>query len=207
MQFWVNVLTFFNSNFFVALTTLLTIGGGIYLYLRQKNENKQQIAILLINDIRNAQDAIQTVKDSLRNDSLIPEIVVLPDNNWGKYSYLFSKDLDQDEMRSINKFFSYAERINYIITQANNMFLLQITNRSKAMQESNLRIIETSRTVEEAVMRLNIFDTIFKDRRVSNSPYVPQGFYDSLDKYLPDMQDLLNSSAGKKFKQIAKLKN
>src|ERR1700732_3649414 len=122
------IFTFFNSNFFVSLSTILTIGGAIYLYIRQKAENKQQIATLLISDIRNAQSAIQTVRTSL-NTNIIPEITVLPENNWKKYSYLFSRDLDQDDTAALNKFFADTERVSYIVTQFNNMFQVSISDR------------------------------------------------------------------------------
>src|SRR3990167_8339720 len=108
-----NLYPFLNSNFFIALVTGIAGGTAIWLYRKQKSENKQQIATLLIGDIRNAYAAIQAVKDSIKNN-LIPEIVILPENNWKKFSYLFSKDLDQDETYIINKFFSDAERIGEV---------------------------------------------------------------------------------------------
>lgn len=206
MQVWTAVSAFFNSNFFVALSTVFTIGGGIYLYFLQKREQKQQIAILLINDIRNAQDAIQSVRDSLHNALSIPEIIVLPENNWKKYSYLFSKDLDPDNLHSVNRFFTAAERISYIVVQANNMFLTQISNRSAAMQNENVRKISEATTMVEARDRIRLFDEIFASPQISNSPYIPQGFFDKLNNYLPDIQDLLNSPAGEKLKMIAEPK-
>lgn len=202
MLFWVAVLSFFNSNFFVASATILTIGGAIYLYIRQKGENKQQIATLMINDIRNAESAIQIVKDSLSHQ-IIPEITVLPENNWKKYSYLFSKDLDQDETTLINNFFSNVERVSYIVTQANNMFLVLISDRDAAIQTANIQLVSGSKTYTEAKKKLSVFDGILS-QQISASPYIPSGFYTKLHNYLPGISDILNTEAGRKLKKIAK---
>jgi len=201
---WNNIITFFNSPFFTSLATILTVGGAVILYWLQKRQTKEQIAILLVNDIRNAQSAIQTVKDSLK-DSLIPEITVLPENNWKIHSYLFSKDFDQDETRLINKFFSDVERISYIVTQANNMFLMQISDRNAAVQNANIKFIADSKEVMEAKQKIELFDKIFADKEVSNSPYLPSGFYIKLNKYLPEVPDILSTTVGIKLKKIATL--
>ncbi|MBI3577531.1 hypothetical protein HY086_05840 [Candidatus Gottesmanbacteria bacterium] len=200
---WDTIVKFFNSNFFVSLSTILTIGGAIYLYLRQKRENKQQIATLLVNDIRNAQAAIQVVRDSL-NTQIIPEITVLPENNWKKYSYLFSKDLDQDDTALLNKFFSDVERVSYIVTQANNMLLVTISDRDAAIQNANINIVANSKNLVQARKKLATFDGII-NQQISTSPYVPSGFYTKLHNYLPGILDLLSTEAGRKLKNIANI--
>jgi len=195
---------FLNSNFFVGLSTILTIGGAIFLYIRQKIENRQQIATLLINDIRNAQSAVRLVRDSL-NAQIIPEITVLPENNWKKHSYLFSKDIDQDDVTVINKFFSDAERISYIVTQANNMFIIGISDRSAAIQQANINLVAASKNLTQAQRKLALFDSIINHQNISVSTYFPSGFYTKLNQYLPDIPDLLNTEAGRKLKKIARI--
>lgn len=203
MQFWAPILNFFNSNFFVSLTTILTIGGAIFLYIRQKEENKQQIATLLVNDIRNAQSAIQIVRDSLEN-RIIPEITVLPENNWKKFSHLFSKNLDQDETALLNKFFSDVERVSYVVTQANNMLLVTISDRDAAIQTANINIVANSKNFMQASKKIAIFDGIL-NQQISTSAYIPSGFYTKLDQYLPGVPDILSAAVGRKLKKIAKL--
>jgi hypothetical protein len=199
-----NIINFFNSNFFVSLSTILTIGGAIYLYLRQKSEIKQQIARLLINDIRNAQSAMLQIKSSLVNN-IIPEITVLPENNWKKHSYLFAKDLDQDDTETLNKFFSSVERISFIVTQANNMFIVGVTHRNSAIQNANIDIVRSAATYQIAQKKLAVFDSILGNNQVSTSAYIPSGFYTNLRIYLPTVPDILNSEAGRKLKTIAHL--
>jgi hypothetical protein len=199
---------FFNSQFFSGLATILTVGGAILVYKLQKGKEKQQIAILLINDIRNAHSAITSVKDALHVSGIpeLPEVTILSENNWSKYSYLFSKDFDQDETALINKYFSDIERLNYIVTQANNMFLLQVSERTAALQKENLRIIADSETIKKMIERLSKLDRFFADVKTSTSPYIPVGFYDKLKKYMPEVPDLLNTPVGEKLKNIAEKK-
>lgn len=193
---------------FSGLATILTIGGAIYLYLRAKRESKQQIATLLVSDIRNADSALKIIRDSISAPvKTIPELTVLPENNWKKFSYLFSRDLDEDEINLINKYFSNLERINYIVDQHNNLFLLQISSRMNALQFSNMSIISSSKSEEEAKKAVDELDSKFGSGNISNSPYEPKGFYTNLERYLPEIPNILTSSAGKKLKKISNPEN
>lgn len=203
MQIIFDLWSFLVIRNFSGLATILTIGGAIYLYLRTKKESKQQIATLLINDIRNANTAINAIKDAFNNPvKSIPEITVLSENNWKKFSYLFSKDFDEDEMNQMNKYFNNVERISYIITQHNNLFLIHISTRMAALQGANINLLSNADTVEEARSKIKELDDKFATN-ISNSPYEPMGFYNNLEKYLPEIPNILISSAGKKLKQIA----
>jgi len=92
---WPVISSFFNSQFFVALIASIVGSFAIYIYNKQKSDSKQNAAIVLVNEIRNAESAIQTVRDSIRDAGIVPEITVLPFNSWNKYSNYFAKDLDQ----------------------------------------------------------------------------------------------------------------
>ena len=47
-----------NSNFFIALTTLLVGSFAIFLYLKRKNDFKREAANILLMEIRNAEQMI-----------------------------------------------------------------------------------------------------------------------------------------------------
>ncbi len=202
MQILLSFWDFFTKHF-EGFATILTIGGAIYLYLRQKKESKQQIATLIINDIRNANIALKTVKDSFNSVRVIPDVTVLPENNWKKFSYLFSRDLDEDDVEKINNFFSNVERISYIITQYNNLFLQHIFTRMSALQITNLNLLATAIDAKGAKETIDELDKRFADPNISNSVYNPTGFYTNLEKYLPEVPDLLTSTVGIKLKQMA----
>lgn len=203
---WEGVINFFDSSFFLALTTGLSAGAAIWVYKSQKRETKERAAIVLINEIRNAESAIQTVKDALSsnpNTVTLPEITVLPENNWKKFADLFSKDFDQDEIKLINKFYSDVERVSYIVTQANNMFIINVLNRASSIQFSNLNIIAGSNASNVKQMVEEFEDRLWR-KEVSPSLYFPKGFTENLNKYLPDISFVLSTNVGEKLKKIAR---
>ena len=188
---------------FSGLATILTIGGAIYLYLKARREGKQQIATLLVNDIRNANVAINTIRDAFNdNPKTIPEVTVLPENNWKKFSFIFSKDFDEDEMGQLNKYFNNVERINYIVTQHSNLFLMHVSTRMAALQSVNMNLLSSANTANEVKEAIRKLDDKFAIPD-TNSHYEPAGFYTNLERYLADVPSILMTTAGKKLKQIA----
>lgn len=195
---------FLNTNFFVALSTILTVFGAVLIYKNQKNTEKQQIAALLVNEIRNAEDAIQRLKTRPEGTE-IPEIIILPQNNWNKYSHLFTKDLDQDHVDSINRFYFDVERANYIVNYGNvmDMFLANAQARLVALHERAADIIDRS-TPAQLVNNIEEFKNKYFNESAAIH-YSPKGFQTHLDSHLETITFILNSPAGLKLKKIAGL--
>lgn len=217
MQFWVALetvlsgiwsflTTFFNSNFFLGLSTILTVLVAILLYFRQKKSEKQQIAALLVNEIRNAEEAIHLLKTRTRGVE-IPEIIILPQNNWNKFSHLFSKDFDQDEVNTINRFYFDAERANYIVNYGNtvDLFLLNIRERIDASHHKVLDIIDKASSLNDLKVKMKRFQDKFYNVN-SFFQYSPVGFTTILDSHLATITFILDSPVGIKLKQLAGLK-
>lgn len=200
------LINFLNSSFFLGLVTIIAGSFALYLYKKQKADEKESAAMILVNEIRNAEFALQQIKDTLLLDSVnLPEIAVLPENSWNKYSYLFSKDFDQDDIRLITKFYSEAERVGYIVTQANNMFLLQVTARTQAIQQANIAILKDESNSDNMLTKINELNRRIYDNNIPILIYNPTGFINKLKNYLPDIDFLLSTSAGAKLKAIAKI--
>lgn len=199
---WSFLLVFFNSNFFVGLATILTVFGAIWIYKRQKNTEKQQIAALLVNDIRNAEEAIQSLKTRPQGNEL-PEIIILPQNSWNRYSHLFTKDLDPDQIDSINRFYFDAERANYIVTHGNtlDLFLSNIKYRTLAAHQKVLDIVEKTPTKRLANAMKQFSDKFYSKDSLFH--YSPIGFPNMLDSHLKNINFILESPAGIKLKQLA----
>lgn len=204
MEFWQIIINFFNSSFFGALSTILTIGGAIALYLWEKSQSKQQIARLLLNEIRNAQAAIQVLKDHSA-DPEFPVVAVLPQNSWNKYSHLFAKDFDQDDMEQINNFFNVAQEIENVVQKGNkiNRFLLQITQRSEAIQQSIMDILANSGDDGVAKTR---FDDFIRRIDTGKYHYAPSGFQTYFNEFLKNYSPVLGTHVGMALKKIANLK-
>ncbi len=206
MEFWKVITDFLNSNFFNSLSTILTIGGAIAIYLYERNQSKQQLARLLVNEIRNAQNAIETLKDH-SDDFEFPLIPVLPQNSWNKYSHIFAKDFDQDDMDQINNFFNVAQEIEYIVKKGNKIdrFLLQVEQRSGAIQGSIMNILALSDSDEAASSRFNGFKNRV-DIGMGKYHYAPTGFKSNCNDLLKNYSPILGTHAGMVLKQIANLK-
>jgi hypothetical protein len=198
-----DIWKFFNSQFFSSLSTLLTVGGAVYLYSRQQKREKEQISRLLVNEIRQAETSIQLLKERDSKALDLPNIFVLQQNNWHKYSHLFTKDLDQDEINLINKFYSDAERIGYLTNYGNEveLFLLETRQKSYAIQHKIVDILEKSNQ-QNAQKDVNDF-TDKLDKGLYH--YCPRGYNDKIDKLLANINFILNTSAGLKLKKISKI--
>ena len=121
-----NFVLFFNSNFFVALTTLIVGGVAIYLYLRQRKDNKRDSARLIIQEIRYAEQLIKNARDVGYVYALANKI--LPTNSWHKNIHHFIKNLGETDTDTISKFYSNVayldEAINYISEFVNKTIML-----------------------------------------------------------------------------------
>ncbi len=199
---WSFIVTFFNSNFFQGFSTILTVIGAVILYLRQKNAERQRIAAALVNEIRNAEEAINSLKNRPGGVE-IPEIIILPHNSWSKYSHLFTKELDQDQINTINRFYFEAERANYIVSHGNtvDLFLSNIKARTEAVHQKVLDIIATV-SKKELKNKMKEFSDKFYNTD-SFFAYSPNGFPNQLDLHLKNVALILDSPAGIKLKELA----
>lgn len=202
---WSFLVAFFNSNFFQGFSTILTVIGAVILYLRQKNAEKQRIAAALVNEIRNAEEAINSLKNRTAGVE-IPEIIILPQNSWNRYSHLFIKDLDQDQINTINRFYFEAERANYIVSRGNtvDLFLSNIKARTEAAHQKVLDIVATA-SKKNLKARMKEFSDRFYSQD-SFFAYSPNGFPNQLDSHLKNITLILDSPAGIKLKELADVK-
>jgi len=204
MYFWQDPTNFFNSNFFVALSTMITVAGAIIIYKIQKYQKKQQIARLLVNEIRNAENGIEKLVEHA-SDAEFPVISVLPQNSWNEYSHLFTNDFNQDDTVQINNFFNIAREVEYIVRKGNKIdrFLIQVEQRSGAIQNTIMNLLATSANDQEAKTN---FDNFVKRIDIGKFHYAPTGFQADLNELLKNYKPILENHSGTVLKRVAKLK-
>jgi hypothetical protein len=105
--------TFFNSNFFLAIVTLLVGGTAIALYLKQKSDHKRDSAQLIIQEIRYAEHQIKDARVNEYNYQLADKL--LPTNSWHKNIHLFVNDLKESEIDIISRFYTNAAYLDVVI--------------------------------------------------------------------------------------------
>lgn len=209
MSFWQNLWNFlvglFNSSFFTSLATIGTIGGAILVFKKQKQSEKQQIARLLVEEIRNAEQSLKLLRER-GEGSEIPPISILTQNSWARFSFLFTNDLDQDDIQTINEFYASAERANVLVEEGNSLriFLRQVNSKSDAIQHALVNLISTEITPADTKVRSDAFKReLDSNSGTSNYHYSASGYVTKLDIYLNKIKDILSTSAGMKLKQIA----
>lgn len=114
-------LNFLNGN--QGFVTLLVGGSAIYLYLKQKADQKRDAASLILQEIRYAEQQIRIARDRESNFPLADKL--LPTNSWHNNINLFIKDLKETEIDLISRFYSHANYLDIVIgiisSQKNNM--------------------------------------------------------------------------------------
>ncbi len=103
-----------DSNFFMALSTLLVGFGAIYLYISQRIDSKRDAARIIVQEIRRAEDIIRGYKDA-GNFQFTKRIIA--NNSWGKNIHFFVGDLDPDELDKISNLYSTGEFLDTVISR------------------------------------------------------------------------------------------
>ncbi len=200
------MMTFLNSNLFIGLATIFT-GAGVYIiFLIQKRNSKIQAALVLLTEIRTAEEMIDQIRDKILDKTTIDLPSVLPTNSWKKYSHLFVGDFDQDELKHINSFYNYGELIGEFAQRNNNYLWIVTEERAKVMVNKIAELISDSfgtQTPDADIV--NKRDYIIKGLDMYNLPYTPQKTLDGMKDYISKIQKITTSNSGLKLKKLANL--
>lgn len=112
---------FLNDN--IGLITLIVGLSAIYLYLKQKADSKRDIAKLILQEIRYAEQQIRNSGRGTRGYSLSSRL--LPTNSWDDNIHLFIKDMKETEIDMISEFYSQSAYIDYLIEERSKQKLNQ----------------------------------------------------------------------------------
>lgn len=116
-----------DSNFFVALVTLLVGSFAIFLYIKQKIDYKRDAAKLILQEIRYAEQKIRKYRE-VKSYRLYDRL--LPKNSWNDNIHLFIKDLR--ETQNVDLISDFYAKITYIDT------LIDTISRKKNSQAITL---------------------------------------------------------------------
>ena len=116
-----SILQFLDDN--IGLTTLVVGLSAIYLYLKQKADSKRDIAKLILQEIRYAEQQIRNSGRGAHGYSLSSRL--LPTNSWDDNIHLFIKDMKETEIDMISEFYSQAAYIDYLIEERSKQKLNQ----------------------------------------------------------------------------------
>jgi len=200
-----NMIVFFNSNFFVALSTILIGSAVIFIYKDQKKREKKYAATVMLMEIRNAEYAVEQFKRT----NLSTGISILPNNSWQKFNHLFVKDLDRDELDSINNFYNQCSLAEIELRKFNSFLPLAMEEKAKAIYNKLLELADkySNKGVENNLKegseyskeKRSLLDTYYKDQEW----FLPAGPQQQLNVYINNIKFITTSTLGKKLKSIA----
>lgn len=96
-----------------AIVTFIVGFFAIFLYLKQKSDDKRAAAQLILQEVRYAEQQIRNARDKQNQYSLA--VKLLPTNSWSKSIHLFVKRLEAPEIDIISQFYSQASFIDMMI--------------------------------------------------------------------------------------------
>ncbi|MES2213585.1 MAG: hypothetical protein V4473_01975 [Patescibacteria group bacterium] len=126
--------TFLNSNFFVGSATFIVGTLAFYIYTQQKADEKSNAATTVLLEVRNAEGRVDIIIDALDKNAVKDLPTVLPTNSWRKYSHLFVKDFDLDDIQLLNTFYSSCEIIEDLANRQNNFVWITTEERARTVQ-------------------------------------------------------------------------
>lgn len=199
---------FFNSNFFVGLSTFITGLAAFGVYLWQKQDRKVNAARIILSEIKTAETKIDQVKKRLSGTTYDDFPSILTANSWVDSSYLFAKDFDQDELEKINNFFSNCVSIEELAKKDNNFFWVTTEERARVVQQQLPQIIAaafdpTTNQIDQN--KLNTLKQKFLDT-ISNEPYlyVPKKTVNAIQLIINNLTKITDTPIGEKFKKLSK---
>lgn len=219
------IIDFFNSNFFVALTTIIAGSVALYLYKKQKSDTKKDAAKTIYSEVVYAERIIEDVKKIRQNNALLEldaNKYLLGDSSWSKFKYLFINDFDANEWEKINTFFNQRDAFDKTIRDIANLFPKNIEYRTKAIQEELAKLASeqakefskvdsNDKDKQQEVIKkyedlANSFRIIYVDAQTSfRYLYNPSGTYSFLEKDLDSIDITIStSSIGQKLSRMTK---
>lgn len=107
------IADFLNNN--IGLVTFFVGFIAIYLYLKQKKDNKREAAKLILQEIRYAEQQIRQHKNSNQVSFYLAD-KILPTNSWNRNIHHFIKDIkEESHIDLISKFYSNSQYIDSLI--------------------------------------------------------------------------------------------
>ncbi len=196
-------INFFNSNFFVTLTTLLVGGVAIWLYIKQKKDQKREAAEIILMEIRAAERTLSQIKEASIGEN-IRNLFIMPVNNWNKYNHLFVKDFDRDEWDSINSFYSKCTLAEKSLEEIRKNLYIQLEHKAEIVQSILGQIAKDAISDADYEHKKEIFLKRFEQEGHLFRPNQP---LKDLITFLNNIPIITTSTIGIKLKKIAKFSN
>lgn len=185
------------------LNGIVTFIVGVFafvVYKIQKIEEKRNAAIIIIMDIRYAEQVVLSILEKGIDLTLKP---ILRENNWDKYKHLFASDFSYDNFSSFNRFFDACVEITEARKRLLEVHTANLTAKASVSQERLIAVVgdENINKDEKAKLRQQIIQAINNE----NWTFDPNEPKDKIYRNMQQMGSLSGMVAFEKLKKIAKI--
>ncbi|MCA9346709.1 hypothetical protein KC960_04425, partial [Candidatus Saccharibacteria bacterium] len=193
-----SIWDFLNSQFFEALITFVVGLAAWYVYKKQRDDTKRDIANSVLSEIQSAERAIERVRDYIRDTEKTDiSIRIIGVNSWTEYRHYFSNDLDEDEWAEINSFYNDAILLDEVLRQSNAVFESNAEQIRANMQRiladltGNMALSTTAENLESSLKNLNdkatLFDQVYQEK-MKDFTFTPVKYMNDAKKILEDLK-------------------
>jgi hypothetical protein len=217
------LITFLNSNFFVALVTCIVGVAAYVLYRIQKRDGKREIANIILLEIQSAERKLKLIRKSLNEDpaTLPNDLRLLPIESWSANNYLFIRDFDRDAWDAIADFYAKCQLIDETIRFNNASFWNDVeqirSNKQRILADfahsATLKLDAVAAQDEddsEILTKFNDlsekFDQLYMSKQ-GRFAYAPNKAVNDAKAYVDQVDRRISQSAvGIKLKKLAHIK-
>lgn len=182
-------VSFFNSQFFVALVTLVVGLFAILLYLRQKRDRKSDAASLILQEIRYAEAMVRVTRDHRGQFKVYDRL--LPTNSWNNNIHLFL-GLEETELDLISRFYSKVAYIDILLGKISDFKNQSRQNPMQQVVITQPQIIQPQPMINPQLQnQIQIFDPMETTQVI-------------LEEVCGSLEPVYNTPTGEKLKRLAR---
>lgn len=201
--------TFVNSNFFVALTTVVTALVAWFVYKWQKDDKKVNAAKKILFELRKAEKAIDLLKRNECNLDIIEKVRIMDGNIWDRESYLLISEFDTDEFDSLSQFFDDCKQVHLLLAKYENFFWVSTESKAGHLQVvaiDHLRSeINDGRVTEQNMTSYKDYkNKLMSTLSDEGVPFIPRKIQNDLKAITNRVTPITSTNIGMKLKSIAR---
>lgn len=195
---------------------VLTLVTGLiawFVYRHQVKLREREAAVILLNEIRNAEKNIDDIKNGTDISSEL--VSILPIYSWEKSYQIFTRHLNRDNFDFLNSFFHNCKAAQQELIRLRS-FLTGIAMKKKAelVQEKLLDLAEKYKDqnfikdgkIDTASEYVKEKESVFKIFYQENDWFLPNRPKEDFLKYVSNIKQITGTVVAEKLRQIAKEK-
>ena len=188
---------FFNSNFFQSIITLGVGSYAFIIYRKKINDNRRNIAKIIVSELRNADSIINSMKSGT---TISHKMHIITINNWDANKHLFIELLDRDEYRCIDDYYNSAALIDTYSGLLVQHTAYQVEEKLKTVQQNIVNCAFSGDTYEQVTKKAEAVSKILEQP----TAIMESGDYRKiLDRELANISPVLTTSGFNKLKKAS----